>query len=160
MRNFCKAFALGCPEDYPRPKTTAAKKERWLVLVFVATSAGFWFAPVRGRIWKGLYAPIVAECSEKAWNTSVIAEVPEHLRFLFQTAQPCGRPRVHELTHQRLHLRAVLSRCEARIADGEALHTEGLHALRREARCVAWATDAGTGVCKNRFARMEGRRRL
>lgn len=125
VRNFCKAFALGCPEDYPRPKTTAAKKERWLVLVFVATSAGFWFAPVRGRIWKGLYAPIVAECSEKAWNTSVIAEVPEHLRFLFQTAQPCGRPRVHELTHQRLHLRAVLSRCEARIADGEALHTEG-----------------------------------
>lgn len=125
VRNFCKAFALGCPEDYPRPKTTAAKKERWLVLVFVATSAGFWFAPVRGRIWKGLYAPIVAECSEKAWNTSVIAEVPEHLRFLFQTAQPCGRPRVHELTHQRLHLRAVLSRCEARIADSEALHTEG-----------------------------------
>ena len=80
---------------------------------------------MRGRIWKGLYAPVVAECSEKAWNTSVIAEVPEHLRFLFQTAQPCGRPRVHELTHQRLHLRAVLSRCEARIADGEALHTEG-----------------------------------
>ena len=110
VRNFCKAFALGCPEDYPRPKTTVAKKERWLVLVFVATSAGFWFAPVRGRIWKGLYAPIVAECSEKAWNSSVIAEAPEHLRFLFQTAQPCGMPRVHELTHQRLHLRAVLCR--------------------------------------------------
>lgn len=125
VRNFCKAFALGCPEDYPRPKTTVAKKERWLVLVFVATSAGFWFAPVRGRIWKGLYAPIVAECSEKAWNSSVIAEAPEHLRFLFQTAQPCGMPRVHELTHQRLHLRAVLCRCEAGTGDGEALHTEG-----------------------------------
>lgn len=34
-------------------------------------------------------------------------------------------PRVHELTHQRLHLRAVLCRCEAGTGDGEALHTEG-----------------------------------
>lgn len=127
VRNFCKAFALGCPEDYPRPKTTVAKKERWLVLVFVATSAGFWFAPVRGRIWKGLYAPIVAECSEKAWNSSVIAEAPEHLRFLF-------KQRNHAACLGCTSLRTNVCICGLSSADAKQVQAMVKHCIRKASR--------------------------
>ena len=145
VRNFCKAFALGCPEDYPRPKTTVAKKERWLVLVFVATSAGFWFAPVRGRIWKGLYAPIVAECSEKAWNSSVIAEAPEHLRFLFQTAQPCGGC---------TSLRTNVCICGLSSADAKQVQAMVKHCIRKASRPSARSLMRGLG-CRRRYWSMQ-----
>lgn len=147
VRNFCKAFALGCPEDYPRPKTTVAKKERWLVLVFVATSAGFWFAPVRGRIWKGLYAPIVAECSEKAWNSSVIAEAPGICDFFF-------KQRNHAACLGCTSLRTNVCICGLSSADAKQVQAMVKHCIRKASRPSARSLMRGLG-CRRRYWSMQ-----
>ena len=117
VQRFCRAHAEGTPEVYPQPKTARPKTERWLVLVFASTAEGLWFAPVEGRIWKGLQAPIVLERKEADWLKR--PELPQG----FREPVALGESRVHELTHQRLHLRALF----CRNADAFALRSAGLH---------------------------------
>ena len=139
VRNFCKAFALGCPEDYPRPKTTVAKKERWLVLVFVATSAGFWFAPVRGRIWRN--------AARKRGTRQLLLRHRSICDFFF-------KQRNHAACLGCTSLRTNVCICGLSSADAKQVQAMVKHCIRKASRPSARSLMRGLG-CRRRYWSMQ-----
>ena len=115
VRSFCRAAALGRPEDCSYPKKPPVKRERHLIAGFVVTRRGLWLRPGTDSIWRGLWCP---EISEIPVGTTATLPSPPSLGLSGDWDTVFLGELQRELTHQRLRIEAwACLRSEGRPAD-------------------------------------------